>query len=61
MKLSAYMEELRGDVEAFEKWWMKEHKKNPEHFPLEFPEDDAGSWTEQFIWFMTHEVTEVTE
>jgi len=55
MTLDEALTELRSDVDAFEKWWREEHAKNPEHFPLEFPENDAGQWTEQFIWFMTHD------
>ena len=55
MTLQECVDELRGDVDSFEKWWKEQHAKNPDRFPLEFPEDNAGQWTEQFIWFMTHQ------
>lgn len=34
-------------VMAFRSFWLTGHEKTPDHFPLVFDEDNAGSWNEQ--------------
>ncbi len=53
MSLDDFLAELRGEVDAFEKWWREQHAKTPEHYPLEFNKDNEGMWTEQFVYFIT--------
>lgn len=49
--LDGFLAELRGDIAAFEAWWRKKHAEEPEHFDMEYPEDDVGLWFEQFLYF----------
>jgi len=52
MNLDTFVTELEDDVQAFRAWWLAQHEVNPEHFPLEFEEEDnAGLWFEQFVYF----------
>lgn len=51
--IDEFMKALRADVDNFEKYWRAKHKKTPDQWPLEFPDDDSGSWWEQFAAFMS--------
>lgn len=50
--LDEFMKALRADVDDFERHWREQHRKKPRQWPLEFPEDDSGSWWEQFVAYM---------
>ncbi|MGD1524284.1 hypothetical protein [Vibrio harveyi] len=32
---------------SFKRWWLENHKVNPDEFPLSLPNDNAGLWAEQ--------------
>ena len=49
--LSKFVEEIQRDIKAFEEDYLKHHKENPEHYPLEIPVDNDGLWFEFFIDF----------
>ena len=44
--------EYRKDIEAFNDAWLAKHLENPEMYPLEFEDKNAGLWFEFFITFM---------
>jgi len=46
VKLEDFMKEVRKSVESFEKDWLANHRENPEHYPLEISEENAGVWYE---------------
>jgi len=39
--------EAHQRAESFKKFWLTEHARKPEHFPLALPADNAGLWFEQ--------------
>lgn len=51
--LDQFIAEVTADIQAFEAEYRKEHAANPEHYPLEMSDDNAGVWAEFFIDFMT--------
>ena len=51
ISLDQFLAELRADVDRFESTWRQEHEKDPEAFPLIFPEENAGGWWEQFMFY----------
>jgi len=60
MSLPSYLDSLREELIDFEEYWLREHKKDPEHFPWLMP---AGEWWEQMlIWESTeHQTKEVRD
>ena len=50
--LEQFVLELRDDMDRFQNHWRDQHKKHPEQWPMEFPDEDAGSWWEQFVAFI---------
>jgi hypothetical protein len=46
----AVLEEVEK-IMAFKTWYSKMNIKNPEHFPLELPEDNRGVWFEMMAEF----------
>lgn len=49
MTLNDFVQEMQNDVENFKKDWLENNSKDPESYPLEFADDYAGQWFEQFI------------
>lgn len=56
--LDQFVEEVKADIEAFEADYRAHHAKNPEHYPLELGDDNAGLWGEFFIDFMVNRRSE---
>ena len=48
MKFEQWFKNEVYNIERFYKYWEKEHKKNPEIFPMQM---DSGDWNEQFDLF----------
>lgn len=62
--LEQFMDEMKKDITAFERYWRENNAKNPEMYPMEFIAGDEGSWCEQFVIFCesSHEnATDETE
>ena len=55
MTLDEFLKIQQEELVAFEKFWRKHNKKDPENFPMSFPADDAGGWWEQFHIFYEEE------
>jgi hypothetical protein len=53
--LEQFVEEVKVDIEAFAAEYRASHAANPEIFPLELGDDNAGLWLEFFTDFMTRE------
>ena len=51
VSLKQFIDDEKHRMELFEKWWLSEHKKNPVHFPMEMPDENAGVWFESWIDF----------
>jgi hypothetical protein len=49
--LDEFIAEVKETLERFEEDWRKNHKENPEHYPLELNEDNAGLWWEFLMTF----------
>lgn len=52
MTLLEYQEELKKSIDAFVQHWIAMHNSDPEAYPLEFPDENAGNWDEQFLMFV---------
>jgi hypothetical protein len=50
--LEQFIAELKMDVFSFEEYWKERAKFDPQNFPNAFPDDDEGSWYEQFICYL---------
>lgn len=48
MTLEGFITEKKLEIEAFERWWIKNHEENPNNFPLEL---GPGDWDEQLQLF----------
>ncbi|MDF8365094.1 MULTISPECIES: hypothetical protein [Achromobacter] len=46
--------ETRAAVDAFFADWRAQHASNPDRYPLSFPKDNAGLWTEMLVDWLTH-------
>jgi hypothetical protein len=55
--LDQFVAEVKRDIEAFAADYRASHAANPEHFPLELGDDNAGVWLEFFMDFMTRDTT----
>ncbi|SER81998.1 hypothetical protein SAMN04244573_04388 [Azotobacter beijerinckii] len=51
LSLDQFADEVRRDIEAFVADYRKKHEENPEHYPLELPDNNAGLWSEFFMDF----------
>ena len=51
VSLDDFITEIHSEADKFKEYWIKNHKKNPENFPMEFPENNAGIWWEMFTEF----------
>lgn len=47
MTLHEAIQEYIDQAHRFEKWYLEQHEQNPDLFPLELPDDNAGVWFEQ--------------
>jgi len=50
--LELFVRDLRNDVLRFERYWVRQHKKQPENFPMYMA---SGDWFEQFLSFVAME------
>ena len=49
--LDEFIEETKRELDSFRAFWIREHKKNPEDYPFDLGEENAGLWFEQFsMW-----------
>jgi hypothetical protein len=46
--LSSFMLEMQEKLTAFEIWWLEQHEKDPEAFPLTMESGNEGLWDEMF-------------
>jgi len=44
--LSEYVQSIKAGAFAFERWWIQQHSKYSDQFPLSIKADDAGVWDE---------------
>lgn len=51
MDLFHFTKLMHNQLEQFEKYWLEQHSKNPEQFPLSMPNDNSGLWLEMFEQF----------
>jgi hypothetical protein len=51
MTLDEFIIEKRAEIETFRAWWLENHQKAPEKFPLEVPAENAGLWDEMLLDF----------
>lgn len=47
MTLQEAVQEYIQQARNFEQWYLEQHQQDPENFPLELPDDNAGAWFEQ--------------
>lgn len=50
--LDDFLTEHRGELDRFESFWRRSHEKDPESFPMESGEHNAGMWLEQLLMFI---------
>lgn len=55
--LDQFVVEVQADIEAFAADYRAKHAVNPDHYPLELGDDNAGLWAEFFMDFMTRDTT----
>ncbi|WP_305910501.1 hypothetical protein Q9L42_020330 (plasmid) [Methylomarinum sp. Ch1-1] len=53
--LERFLNKVELKKQAFREAWMREHKKNPKHFPLDMPDGNEGLWYEFFYNFLLQE------
>lgn len=44
-----FLDEESKMLEKFKRYWIVNHKNNPETFPLAVSMDNAGTWFEQYL------------
>lgn len=44
--LDEFLQEAREELVRFEKTWLEEHNKDPEHYPLVMKDGNEGLWWE---------------
>lgn len=47
ISLDQAIAEAHKQVESFRGYWLRENERNPDHFPLTLPRENAGLWFEQ--------------
>lgn len=47
--LDQFAADMADRVKTFAEKYRKRHKENPEHYPIVFPDDNAGVWYEMFM------------
>lgn len=56
VSLTDFITYQKDALKAFEKYWMENHKKTPEDFPLSMKEGNEGLWWEMLQeWFWEDE------
>lgn len=48
LTIEQFIEEELKRIQSFKDWYLREHKTNPEHFPMKM---DPGDWDEQLNMF----------
>lgn len=48
MNFETFLQDEAKRLELFKKWWLENHKTNPEYFPLEM---NPGDWDSQYHFF----------
>lgn len=51
VSLDQFVAQIKEDIEAFAAEYRAQHAVNPENYPIELPNDNAGAWFEQFVMF----------
>lgn len=51
MTLDDFVREEKEKMTRFVLYWISNHKKDPEMFPLEIPDDNSGTWIEMYNSF----------
>ena len=46
MTLDQFIEEVENSVQEFAREYRENNKVNPEHYPLELPDENSGLWWE---------------
>lgn len=49
MTLDDFYKEMSSELENFKTYWIEQNKINPENFPLEIDDKNAGDWNFQFL------------
>jgi len=49
--LDSFVAEIDEDIKKFKVAYLEKHRQNPEQYPLEIVESNAGVWFEFFIDF----------
>jgi hypothetical protein len=57
INLDQFVTDMKIDIEAFAADYRAEHAVNPEQYPLELGDDNAGLWVEFFMDFITRDTT----
>ena len=52
--IEQFTNEVRKNIDKFEKAYKEKHENNPENYPLELKHDNSGLWLEFFIEFYTN-------
>jgi len=55
MHIDDFKKEMQVNLDAFIIDYRKNHKNNPEQYPLDIPSNNDGLWLEFFIDFYTSE------
>jgi len=55
LSLDDYVTEVQSDIRLFAADWRAKNAANPEQYPMELPEDNAGLWGEFFTDFMNRD------
>lgn len=51
MTLDDFVREEKEKMSRFVHYWISNHQKDPELFPLEIPDDNSGVWTDMYNSF----------
>ncbi|PWD01953.1 MULTISPECIES: hypothetical protein [Pseudomonas] len=55
LNLDEFVTEVEADIKAFAAEWRANHAADPDRFPMELPESNAGLWGEFFMDFMNRD------
>ena len=50
--LDNFVVTTKEDLDMFKEAYMEKHATNPEYYPLNFEDDNAGMWAELFMLFL---------
>ncbi len=57
LTLSAFVEDEKLRLAAFERYWIKKNHENPKHFPLQMEDGNDGLWFEMLQVFRLEDET----